>query len=106
MNFNTDFKVPQDLQEHSFLLSTAKQYNEGKKLSPKQLNVINDILKIEEEFNVDFETQYLYREYFYRPDYHGDMLKDCNYIIVPAKLVQKQIQDLHALQYSTNNRQI
>jgi len=100
-DFNIDFKVPQELQDNKFLQSTSKQYNLGKKLSEKQLQVINDILGTEETFDIDFETKYLYLEYFYRTDYHGDMLMDSNYIITPGKLLQERIQDLHALQYNS-----
>lgn len=74
------------------------------KLTENQEDLVTKILK--REFNlkdIEYKKCFLYREYFYRTDYHGDYLQDSKYILSETEIEQSKIQDLHALQYNYVN---
>ena len=97
-NLFTDYNIPTDLQDNKFVKSLAHQYI-SRDLSAVQIEVLNDILGVEVEA-VEVELKSLNRvvEYFYREDYHGDMLRDNTYAYGEVDLDEK-IQDAHAAQY-------
>lgn len=87
--------------ERKIFESLIVQFNNKQQLSDKQNDLLTKILKREFDIsNVKYTKMFLYKSYFYRTDYHGDYLKDSEYVISPVELKQEQITDLHAMQYN------
>lgn len=87
--------------ERKIFESLIVQFNTKHQLSDKQNDLLTKIIKREFDIsNIKYTKMYLYKSYFYRTDYHGDYLKDSEYVLSPIELHQEQITDLHAAQYN------
>ncbi len=87
--------------ERKIFESLCSQFLSKQQLSEKQNDLLTRILKREFDIsNINYTKMYLYKSYFYRTDYHGDYLKDSEYIISPVELEQEQITDSYAMQYN------
>lgn len=87
--------------ERKIFDSLCTQFLTKQTLSEKQNDLLTKILKREFDIsNIEYNKMFLYKKYFYRTDYHGDYLKDSEYIISPVELAQEEITDLHAAQYN------
>jgi metal-sulfur cluster biosynthetic enzyme len=94
------FDIPKSLESDRFIQSLYEQ-SKIKTLSDKQINALKSVLNIEIPLlKYKTKTVKMYKQYFFRADYHGDILQDSRtvYDIVNPS---NKIQDLHALQYST-----
>ena len=98
---NENFKIPTDLEVNSFIKSLYEQ-SLDKELTVKQIVALKSILNIELESPI-YKTKIIkqYKKYYYRTDYHGDYLQDCDFVYdVDESDLEKVIQDAHAGQYS------
>lgn len=102
-NQNITLEELSSLNEYSkkVLSSLEKYFLKEQKLTDAQHDLLNSILK--REFNlkeIEFTKCFLYKEKYYRADYHGDYLCDWNNKLSYNEIPQEQIQDLHARQYN------
>jgi len=91
------YTIPEELQTNPFIISLSEQET----LSNNQVVALKSMLNIEIDV-IPYSTKSVkkYCQYFYRPDYHGDMLQDHSYAYdVPDNRVDSEIQDDHAAQY-------
>lgn len=98
------YEIPVELQNNDFIISLNYQENEaGKALSKRQVEVLKDLLGKEETFiDVPLKVVKVYKEYFYRTDYHGDYLMDSIKVYdISSSLLEEKIQDAHAAQYGS-----
>lgn len=90
--------------EKKIFESLKTQFEIKQTLSDKQNDLLTKILKREFNIsNIEYTKYNLYKEYFYRADYHGDYLKDSKYTILEnesEEVLNEEIQDLHARQYN------
>ena len=99
-----DYNIPTELEGNRYIQSLDKQAK-VRKLTAPQLEVLSDMLGIETHIDT-YETQTVkkYIRYFYRLDYHGDELRDSDYVYnVEPNRVYNKIQDGHAAQYGTES---
>lgn len=87
--------------ERKIFESLCSQFLLKQTLSDKQNDLLTKILKREFDIgNISYNKMYLYKEYFYRPDWRGDMLRDSRYVLSPVELEQEQIIDAISEQYN------
>ena len=87
--------------EQNTLKSFEKYFIVAGILTKAQNLLLTKILKREFNLNdIKFTKCFLYKEKFYRADYHGDYLCDWNNKLSYNEIPQEQIQDLHARQYN------
>ena len=87
--------------ERKLFESLNAQFNVKQQLSEKQNDLLIKILKREFDIsNITYIKMFLYKEYFYRPDWRGDMMRDSKYILSPVELEQEQIIDAISEQYN------
>ena len=87
--------------ERKVFESISTQFQSKQTLTEKQNDLLTKILKREFNIsNIKYTKMFLYKEYFYRVDHHGDYLKDSRYKLSPVELKQEEIQNLHARQYN------
>jgi len=92
--------IPSSLESNTFVQSLYEQ-SKYKTLSEKQINSLKGILNIPLELSeTKYKTVKIYNKYFYRTDYHGDMLQDSS-TVYDIENVDVKIQDLHAAQYNS-----
>jgi len=90
--------IPDTLKSNTFVQSLFKQ-SKYKTLSDKQINVLKGMLDIPLQLlDTKYKTVKVYNRYFYRFDYHGDVLQDSE-IVYDVEDTNVKIQDLHAAQY-------
>jgi len=97
------YNIPEELQDNSFIKSLQAHALDYGTLTENQIVALKSILGIELTINpYSLQTVKRYIQYFYRPDYHGDMLQDSNYAYnVSDKMLEHKIQDAHAAQYGS-----
>lgn len=107
MNFIEKYNIT--LQEINSLGEYEKKIFESLKtyfekvnlLTEKQSDLLVKILKRNFDFsNINYKKYNLYREYYFRADYHGDYLEDSEYIIAENVDLNEKIQDRRAAQYN------
>lgn len=86
--------------ERKIFDSLCAQFLSKQTISDKQNDLLTKIMKREFDVsNIEYKKCFLYKEYFYRPDWRGDMLRDSRYILSDNELVQEQIIDAVSEQY-------
>lgn len=87
--------------ERKIFESLIVQFNTKQQLSEKQNDLLTKILKRQFDIsNIKYTKMYLYKSYFYRPDWRGDMMRDSRYVLSPVELEQEQIIDAISEQYN------
>ena len=87
--------------ERKIFESLCSQFLLKQTLSDKQNDLLTKILKREFDVsNIEYIKCFLYKQYFYRTDYHGDYLLDSEYVLSPVELEQEQITNRIAMQYN------
>ncbi len=90
--------------ERKIFESLCSQFNAKQQLSDKQNDLLTKIIKREFDIsNIKYTKMYLYKSYFYRPDWRGDMMRDSRYVLSPVELVQEQIIDAISEQYGSKS---
>jgi len=95
-----NYNIPTELQNNKFIISLYEQ-SQSKKLSEKQINVLEDILDIEVPLKeAKIEKVDLYSKAWFKTDHHGDYLQKSELVCdVPEEDKDNQITDEHAAQY-------
>lgn len=90
--------------ERKIFDSLCAQFLPKQMLSDKQNDLLTKIIKREFDVsNIQYKKCFLYKEYFYRPDWRGDMLRDSRYVLSPVELEQEQIIDAISEQYNSKS---
>lgn len=87
--------------ERRIFESISSQFLTKQTLTEKQNDLLTKLLKREFDIsNIEHTKMYLYKEYFYRPDWRGDYLRDARYVLSPVELEQEKIIDAISEQYN------
>lgn len=95
-----------NLYELNIFNSIKKFYELNNKISDKQEDLLYNILKREILFKFNTKEVQMYRENFYRTDYHGDYLLDDYLFLKETKMsseeLSEQITNKIAMQYNSS----
>ncbi len=87
--------------ERKIFESISLRFLTKQTLTEKQNDLLTKLLKREFDIsNIEHTKMFLYRSYFYRPDWRGDYIRDTRYVLSPVELEQEQIIDAISEQYN------